>query len=496
MNDGKNIAVIGSGFSGLASATLLAQHGFDVTIYEKNNQVGGRARVLSDSGYTFDMGPSWYWMPDVFEKYFSNFNKKVKHFYELKLLSPSFRVYFGKNDFIDVPSSPAEIAELFAQLEPGGADKFKKFISDAETKYKIGMQQLVYSPSISILEFASLSLLNQVMNISVLRSLHSDVKKYFSNPRALALLEFPVLFLGATAEKIPSLYSLMDFAAYELGTWYPVGGFSKISGGMMDLAESFGVKVQTGEAIEKLEVSGNRISLLRTRKEEITADAVIGAADYAHTEQLLDEEFRNYSGDYWKKKTFAPSALIFFLGVKKKISGLIHHNLFFDESLKEHAEEIYENPQWPRKPLFYVCCTSKTDDTVAPEGHENLFVLIPIATGLKDDESVREKYFQLIINRLEENTGEEILSHIEFKKSYSINDFTSDYNSYGGNAYGLANTLRQTAFMRPKIINRKVENLFYCGQLTVPGPGVPPALISGQIAAQQVINYFKKQKRK
>ena len=487
------IAIIGSGFSGLSAAAYLAAAGNEVHVFEKNIQGGGRARQLkTESGYVFDMGPSWYWMPNVFETFFKDFGFSVSDFYDLKLLYPSFEIVFGKNDTMSIPENYDELCDLFESMEQGSSTQLNKFMVEAEYKYKTGIENIVYKPGLSVTEFIDLDLIKGAFRLQVFSSFSKHVRKYFSNPKLIALMEFPVLFLGAMPSETPALYSLMNYAGLKLGTYYPMGGFGKVIDGMTEVAKRNGVIFHYNSPVEKIEIENNQASKIIYNGKEFECDAVVASADYHHVEsKLLPVEYRNYTEAYWDKKTFAPSSLIFYLGVNKRINSLEHHTLFFDEDLDLHSKEIYKTPQWPTKPLFYVCCPSKTDNEIAPTGHENLFLLMPIATGLKDTEELREKYFNIILERLEKQTGQEIKSHIDYKKSYCVNDFILDYNSFKGNAYGLANTLKQTANLKPKIRNKKIKNLFYTGQLTVPGPGVPPSIISGKVAATQLLKHIK-----
>ncbi len=487
-----SISVIGSGFSGLSASALLAAKGNSVTVYEKNDTIGGRARTIQSNGFVFDMGPSWYWMPDVFERYYNLFDRTAADFYELKKLNPGFRVIFGVNDYIDVPEDFDQLCSLFESIEKGSAEKLKKFITQAEYKYKVGMADMVYLPGHSIKEFMSISLLKDAINIQLFSSFKKHVRSYFKNPRLIAIIEFPVLFLGAMPEDTPALYSLMNYAGLKQGTFYPMGGFGKVVEAFKKIAIDSGVIFKTSENVESFQLQNRSISHIISNGKSIETNAVIASADYQHIEsKLLPKEFRSYDDSYWNKKTFAPSCLIYYLGVNKKVDKLIHHNLFFDENIEEHAKEIYKDKKWPKKPLFYVCCPSKTDPSVAPEGSENLFLLMPISPGLQDEEETRESYYTIMMDRLCKYVGEDIRSNIVYKKSYSVSNFINDYNAYKGNAYGLANTLSQTAILKPKMKSKKVDNLFFAGQLTVPGPGVPPSIISGQIAATELMKSFK-----
>ena len=487
------IAIIGSGFSGLSAACYLAKEGHEVHVYEKNSTTGGRARQLkTENGYVFDMGPSWYWMPDVFDRFFADFGHQVADFYSLKLLEPSFDIVFPNKEVMQIPSSYEELCQLFESIETGSAAKLHEFMDDAQFKYDVGMKRLVYKPGLSIFEFFDLELIKGAMRLEVFSSFSKHVRKYFAHPKLIALMEFPVLFLGAMPEDTPALYSLMNYAGLKLGTWYPAGGFGKVIESMVTLAENNGTVFHLDSPVEQIIHSNHSVSGILVKGKEIPFDAVIASSDYHHTENsLLKSEDRNYSEKYWTKKTFAPSCLIFYLGLNKRINTIEHHTLFFEEDLELHSLEIYKDPKWPSKPLFYVCCPSQSDDTVAPEGHENLFLLMPIATNLPDGDELREKYFELMMSRLESHVGEELRTSIDYKRSYCVDDFKLDYNSYKGNAYGLANTLMQTANLKPKIKNLKIKNLFYTGQLTVPGPGVPPSIISGKLAAEQVLKQLK-----
>lgn len=489
----KKVAVIGSGFAGLSAASHLAREGYAVTVFEKNESPGGRARKFEAQGFTFDMGPSWYWMPDVFERYFAAFGKKPSDYYTLERLSPSYRIYYSKDDVLDIPASIQGLCDLFDQLEPGSSKNLLRFLEEGKYKYDIGINELVYKPGLSLLELADPKVMTGVFKLHVFQSIASYIRKYFKEKKLIQLLEFPVLFLGATPWNTPALYSLMNYADMALGTWYPQGGMHKIIEGMVQLATELGVSFEFNSAVKKLELNAVKAKGIIVNDAFWPFDYIVAGADYHHVEQhLIPEGYRTYSEEYWQKRTMAPSSLIFYVGLNKKIEGVLHHTLFFDQDFIRHAEEIYEKPQWPTQPQFYISCPSKTDPTVAPSGHENIFFLIPVAPGLKDDEATRERYFNMVVERFENITGQSIRDNIVFKRSYAHNDFISDYNAFKGNAYGLANTLMQTANLKPSIVNKKINNLFYTGQLTVPGPGVPPSLISGQVVAGELVKRDKK----
>lgn len=487
----KRVVVIGSGFAGLSAATNLAQSGYEVTLLEKNKNFGGRASILQLDGFTFDLGPSWYWMPEVFENYFAAFNTTVAQQYELIRLDPAYHMFFGPDDVFKIPANLNQLYALFEKEEKGSSAHLKKFLADAEFKYHASMSNFIHKPSLSILEFMDIKILKALFKMDLFKSISKDIQKHFKNPRLIQLLEFPVLFLGAKPSETPALYSMMNYADLVLGTWYPMGGMFKIVEAMVNVARKKGVKLLAGEVVEKIQVEKGLVKGVVSNGVFIAADVVVAAADYHHVEQkLLAAEYRNYPAEYWSSRKMAPSCLMFYVGIDKRLERLAHHNLFFDSSFTTHSEEIYDRPQWPSDPLFYVTCATQTDSSVAPAGKENLVLLIPIAIELEDTEEIRERYYNIIMKRLEHLTQQSILPHVVVKKSFCISDFKQDYNSFGGNAYGLANTLMQTAVLKPSIRNKKVSNLFYTGQLSIPGPGVPPTIISGQIVAKEVAKNF------
>ena len=485
----KTIAIIGSGFSALAASCYLAQQGNKVTLYEKNESIGGRARQFKKEGFTFDMGPSWYWMPDVFERFFHDFNKKTTDYYELIKLNPAYRVYFGVDDFISIYDNLEEIKTTFESIEKGSGHELETFIKQAKSNYDIAIKDLVYRPGVSPLELITVETtlkLNQFFS-----TVSNDIRKKFKNERLIQILEFPVLFLGAKPTKTPSFYNFMNYADFGLGTWHPKTGMFDVVRSIEKLALELGVTIETNAAIEKIIVENKTATAIVINGKTIQADIILSGADYHHTETLLDIEHRAYSEKYWESRVFAPSSLLFFVGFDKKIENISHHALFFDVDFNQHAADIYDEPKWPDAPLFYANFPSKTDQTAAPEGMESGFFLIPLAPGIHDSEALREEYFEKIITRFEQLTKQEIKNNIIFKRSFCKNDFVTDYNAYKGNAYGMANTLLQTAFLRPKLKSKKVRNLYFTGQLTVPGPGVPPALISGKLVAELIQKSFR-----
>jgi phytoene desaturase len=490
----KKIIVIGGGVAGLASAATLARDGYEVDLFDKNSGPGGRATIMRKEGFTFDMGPSWYWMPQVFEDFFSSMGSSVSDHYELERLDPSYKVFFGPDEVIDMPADWETLKEVFESIEIGASVQLERYMKEAAYKYKVGMEEFVWKPGKSVMEFAHWKVLKSVFRLDMFTSVQKHVGKYFKDRRLRQIMEFPVLFLGAAPSDTPALYSLMNYADLKLGTWYPKGGMYEISKAMASVAEESGARLHFNAEVEKILTEDHRASGVQLKGGEThLADGMIGGADYHHIDQvLLPKEHRQYSPKYWDRRKMAPSSLLFYLGIDSTIPKLRHHNLFFDEDFDQHAHIIYKTKQWPDKPLFYACCPSKTDPSVAPEGKENLFLLIPLPPDLKDNEERSEQLFDFMMDKLASYTGFEVRDHIQYKKSFAMKDFKSAYHSFKGNAYGLANTLDQTAIFKPAMHHKSLKNLLFSGQLTNPGPGLPPSIISGRLAAAELSDYLKK----
>lgn len=489
----KKAVVIGSGFAGLSSACYLAKNGYEVTVLEKNTSLGGRARQLvTDQGFTFDMGPSWYWMPDVFERFYNQFGYTTSDFYTLTRLDPSYRVWWGKQDYWDISAQITDLYDFIEKIEPGSSKKLKQFLKESEYKYRAGIDRFVQLPGNSLLEYAHVEIFKAAWKLQLFDDMSSYLRKSFSNPRLLSLLEFPVLFLGALPSETPALYSLMNYADMQLGTWYPLGGMHKIVVAMHTIGTKLGVKYITSQEVVSVAINGKNVTQVRTDNQEYACDVLVGTADYHHLDtKIFPESKRMYSESYWDSRVMAPSCLLYYIGMDRRLSGIKHHNLYFDTDFGVHGQEIYKSKQWPTDPLFYLCATTQTDPSGAPEGMENLFLLIPVATGLEDTQDIKNKYFEMTADRILKVSGEDIRKGLVYRKDFAGTDFKQEYHSFKGNAYGLANTLLQTGPLKPKLRHGKLQNVFFAGQLTVPGPGVPPSIISGEVVVREICQLHK-----
>ncbi|MGA1794139.1 MAG: phytoene desaturase family protein [Thermoplasmatota archaeon] len=480
--------VVGAGIGGMSAAALLARDGFDVTIVEKNDQPGGRAIVHKDKGFMFDMGPSWYLMPEVFEDFFKEFGKAPSDYYELKRLDPSYKVFFGKERFFTFPADLEGTKRIFDSVEPGSGDKLEEYLGSAKYQYDIAMGQFIYKEYSSIFDFLNRKLVFEGTKLHIFDSLDGYIKRFIKDKDLRKVLEYTIVFLGGSPYNSPAMYALMSHVDFNLGVWYPMGGMVELSKAFHRLCLELGVEFRLGEEVKKVLVEKGRAKGVETEKGKLGADLVIVNADYPHSEtQLLEKGQRTYDERYWSKKAIAPSCVLMYIGLDKNLDGLEHHNLYLSDGWDEHFASIFDRPAWPDNPSYYVCCPSKTDPSVAPKGKENLFFLVPVAAGLEDTDDVRERYFRTTISHLEGLLGEKILDHIISKRIVTHRDFSSLYNAYKGTALGLAHTLRQTAVFRPGHRSRKVKDLYYTGQYTHPGIGVPMVIISSQILSKEIL---------
>lgn len=485
----KKIVIIGAGLSGLASAALLAKKGFNVIVLEKNDQPGGRAVKLEDKGFTYDIGPSWYMMPEVFDQYFGLFGKKTEDFYKLIKLDPSYRIFFSPEEYVDLLPDLEKNRETFEKYQKGGYEKFLQLLKRAEKLYKLALSKLVYRDYPSLLSILNGDVIKHGLKMGLLSSVHIRIAEYITSPKLQRILEFTTVFLGASPYEAPSMYNLITHADFNLGIWYPDGGIWKVSDALVKLAKEHGAEIHLNEEVNEIIVNNGKATQVKTSKGQYEADIVLSSADYHHVEtQLLPESARSYSQKYWESRKMSPSAFNIFMGVNKRISKIQHHNLYLSDLWEQHFKEVRENPKWPEDPSYYVCATTKTDPSVAPEGCENLFFLVPVAPGLEDNEEIRQSMYEKVITHFESLIGESVRDSIISKNLFSVNDFRNNYNSYKGGAFGLAHTLLQTAMFRPRTKSKKVKNLYFTGQYTHPGVGMPIALIAAEIISNRIEN--------
>lgn len=482
-----NVIVIGAGFSGLATAILLAKAGYQVKVLEKNETVGGRALSRKYGKYQFDLGPSWYLMPDVFDNFFNQINIKLTDKVNLIRLDPAYRIYYGRDHYIDLPKNRQAIDTLFDNLEPDGSAKLAKFLDRTKLQYDVAMNRFVYQDLKDWKTLIDPVLITGFLKLDILNSWSNLVKKYFNSPEIHKLLLYPAAFLGSAPNNTPAMYALLNYVDITQGVWYPQGGMGAIAKVIYQQAEKMGVSFHFNTIVTELKSDQKQVTEVITNTQNFKTDLVISTADYAHTElDLLKPRDQTYSNNYWRNKTLAPSGFVINLGLERSIKSLKHHNLFLLDDWEHHFDQVFKHPDWPNNPSFYVCAPTKTDKTLAPTNHEVLFILVPVAAGLADTPQIKAAFTQQILTKLEQIIGEKIRPHIKAEYIMSVTDFAENYLAYKGTTFGLAHTLWQTAFLRPKHQSQKLKNLYYAGQYTHPGVGVPTALVSGQITAELI----------
>ncbi len=487
----KRISVIGGGLGGLTTACYLAQQGHSVALYEKNDGLGGRARVWEHEGFSFDLGPSWYLMPEVFEQFFTDLGRKREDYYALRRLDPYYRVFFSDTESVDITPDLDRTRQVFESFEKGGAAALDRYLDQAEYKYRIAMDEFLYREYRSLRDFMNRRLMIEGTKIGVFRKLDSFVGSYFKDHRSKKLLEYAMVFLGTSPTNAPALYSIMSHVDLKLGVWFPEGGMISLVRGVTKLAEELGVEIHTSAPVERINAVNGVATGITVGGGQIPSDVVVVNADYAHAElTLLDETHRTYHRKYWDKRVLAPSFFVVYLGLNKKLRSVVHHNLYFDRNWFEHFDCIFKVPSWPENPSYYVSVASYDDPAVAPDGKENVFFLVPVAAGLDDNDEFRERYAEKIIEHFESITGESFRDAIEIRRLYSQKDFAADYNAFEGTALGLAHTFFQTAVFRPSHRSRKVRNLLYSGQYTHPGVGVPMTFISSRVLSDVIAREY------
>jgi phytoene desaturase len=491
------VVIIGAGLGGLSAAAYLAKVGYEVTILEKNQHIGGRAQVWKKNGFTFDLGPTWYWMPEVLQSFFDDFEYKQDDLYKLVRLDPSYRAYF-KDGFIDIPTEVTKTAQLFESIEKNSGKKLQKVINQTKKVYKLAMRSFVTPPFESVIEFFKpkqiIDGIKLLGSINVLQSADKYIKGNFKNEKLIKLMSFPIFFLGESTKNIPSVYCMMNCADLVGGTWYPIGGFGKVAEAVGKVATDLGVKILNNTEVTKIEIREKKaVGVATAEGKFFPADIVISNGDYHHNDRkMVDSKYAQYSENRWDKMKLAPSALLIHMGLNKKVTGLPHHSLFFNNDWNAHNEALFDKPKWPDKPLFYVSIPTKTDPKLAPEGKEQMTILIPLAAGLTPNKKAQKKIIDTVIDDLSRISGQNINQAIEFMRVYNPDDFVNDYMAYKGNAYGLGQTVLQTAIFRPRLNSSKVRNLYYTGQFTKPGIGVPMVIISGKIVAQLITGKYGK----
>ncbi|MBN1374063.1 phytoene desaturase [Candidatus Dojkabacteria bacterium] len=482
----KKIIVIGGGISGLATAALLAKDSNNVTILEKNEMLGGRGRMWKSNGFSFDMGPSWYMMPEVFDEFFAIFGHKVSDFYHLEQLDSHYKVFISNGNSYNITKDINANKSLFERAQQGGGKALEKYLDKSKDTYEIATKNLMYFDYENLTDILKPDVLYKLTQLNLLKTFHKYITRFFKSKDLQKIIEFTTVFLGGSPYNTPAFYNLISHADFNLGIWYPMGGMYEVVKALESLCKELGVTIKTSEPVTKVNIENGIAQTVETTKGHYNTDAVVNTADrqYFETRVLSDKTQRTN----WDKAVMSPSAFNIYIGINKRLNGVEHHNLYFNDTWETHFKEVYKNPDWPETPSYYFHVPSKTDPGVAPQGSESIFILVPVAPGLNDSEEIRAAFATKMITHLEKLTGQSISPHIVTQRIFSRRDFTSDYNSFKGSAFGLAHTLFQTALFRPLNKDKRVENVFYAGQYTNPGVGVPTGIISSMIVRKLVAN--------
>lgn len=488
----RTAVIIGAGFGGLALANLLAKSGVAVKIYEQHNQPGGRAGQLKKDGFTFDTGPSWYLMPEIFEHYFDLLGEKPQDHYELTRLDPGYNVTFADGSSVKIHGDKRKDGKTFDTVHPGSDKILQRYLDQSEEIYRLAVKEFLYNNFASAQQILPKNMIRHIPRLIMLagRTMDSYLRGYFKNEKLRQILEYPAVFLGASPFKAPALYSLMSYLDFRQGVFYPQGGMYKLVTALTSIGQKLGVEYHYSKAVKAILYDDRKatgIELVDGTK--VFADIVVSNADLHFSEtKLLPSGLQTYPEKYWRKREAGPSAILLFLGVKGKLPNMEHHNLFFTQDWQGSFDQIFDKKSWPEHASMYACRPSKTDTTVAPKGHENLFVLVPgpAVAELSQEElqSLADRY----IDQLAMMIGvADLRKRIVTKQIFGPRDFAAEFNAWQGTALGLSHTLRQSAMFRPKNVSSKLHNLYYVGGTTVPGIGLPMCLIGAELVYKRII---------
>lgn len=487
----QRVIIIGAGIGGLATANLLAKAGYHVSVYEKNDQPGGRTGMIERDGFRFDSGPSWYLMPDVFDHYFSLFGRSVTDELDLVKLSPAYKVFFEKHDPMTITSDSERDAATFEAIEAGAGDKLRDYVAKGDEIYRLSLQHFLYTNFTSVRDFTKTDILGRgpLMTKLAFTPIDRYVGKFVHDKRLRQILEYPMVFLGSSPFSAPAIYSLMSALDFREGVYYPRGGLYTIIERLVDLGNELGVEYHYNSPVKRI-VTADKYAKGITLQSgtHIDADIVISNADLHFTEtKLLDKSDRSYPLKYWNKKEAGPSALLMYLGVKGTLPTLEHHNLFFVDDWKTNFDDIFVNKKLPTPASIYVCKPSQTDTTVAPKGHENVFVLVPLPPGVDITAKQLDKVADRYLTQIQDTMGiPDLKKRIVSKQLFGPNDFMTKYYAWQGTALGPSHILRQSAMFRTSNKSKKVENLYYVGGSTTPGIGLPMCLIGAELVYKRL----------
>jgi len=479
------VVIIGAGIGGLATANLLAKAGYDVHIYEKGSMPGGRSGQFKKDGFTFDTGPSWYLMPDVFEHYFELLDTSTKKELDLIKLKPAYKVFFEKSETVTITSDLEKDAATFETIETGAGNALKKYVEKSDETYQLSLKHFLYSNFTSPTDFLHSDITKRAHRMLGLATTSIDryVRRFVSNQRLKQILEYPMVFLGTSPFNAPALYSLMSALDFKEGVYYPRGTMYTIVERLVKLGENLGVTYHYNSSVKRIVVSsGHATGIELEGGEKVEADSIISNADLHFTEtKLLTLNEQTYPESYWKKQEASPSALLLYLGVKGSIPEFEHHTLLFVEDWKANFDAIYKTKTTPETASLYISKTSQSDSGTAPKGHENIFVLVPLPAGIDLNQQQTNELTSHYFSQIKTMTGVDLESRIVSKTVFGPNDFKTEYNSWQSSMLGPSHKLSQSAFFRTPNKSKKVANLYYVGSGTVPGIGVPMCLISAEL---------------